>query len=131
MVKKFDPIDVHVGQRLKQRRTMAGLSQEKLGTAVGVSFQMVQKYENGSCWVGASRLMKVAKALDVPVSWFFDGFKGTMPKGLTVAEEKKALDESLMSSRETVELLKAYYQLPEAVRKHVLGMVKGLDAEEK
>lgn len=125
-----DPIDTHVGQRLRLRRTMTGLSQEKLGEAIGVSFQMVQKYERGDCRVGASRLMKISDALNVPVSFFFEGFQDARPEGLRlVAEDKNTLDEKIFQNKETIELLKAYYALPEAVRKHVLGMVKGLDKE--
>ncbi|PZP40496.1 MAG: transcriptional regulator [Pseudomonas fluorescens] len=124
-----DPIDTHVGQRLRLRRTMAGMSQERLGEAIGVSFQMVQKYERGDCRVGASRLMKISSALSVPVAFFFEGFAGDVPTGMSVAEEKKALDEKMLQTKETIDLLKAYYALPEAVRKHVLGMVKGLDKD--
>lgn len=124
-----DPIDTHVGQRLRLRRTMTGMSQERLGDAIGVSFQMVQKYERGDCRVGASRLMKISSALGVPVSFFFEGFQGAAP-ALAVAEDKKGLDEKVLHSKETIDLLKAYYSLPEAVRKHVLGMIKGLDKEQ-
>lgn len=122
-----DPIDLYVGQRLRLRRTMAGMSQERLGDSIGVSFQMVQKYERGDCRVGASRLMKISSALSVPVAFFFEGFSGAVPEGMSLAEEKKTLDDKVLHSKETIELLKAYYALPEAVRKHVLGMVKGLD----
>jgi transcriptional regulator with XRE-family HTH domain len=124
-----DPIDTHVGQRLRLRRTMAGMSQERLGEAIGVSFQMVQKYERGDCRVGASRLMKISGALNVPVSFFFEGFAGALPSGMSVAEDKKVLDDKIFQSKETIDLLKAYYALPESVRKHVLGMVKGLDKD--
>lgn len=121
-----DPIDTHVGQRLRLRRMMAGLSQEKLGTAIGVSFQMVQKYERGDCRVGASRLMKIAQALSVPVAFFFEGFNGAAPVA-GLAEEKKGVDAAVFQSKETIELLKAYYALPEAMRKHVLGIVKSFE----
>lgn len=121
-----DPIDLHVGQRLRMRRMMTGLSQEKLGNAIGVSFQMVQKYERGDCRVGASRLMKIAQALTVPVAFFFDGFAGATP-AMGLAEEKKGVDASVLQTKETIELLKAYYALPEAMRKHVMTIVKTFD----
>lgn len=124
-----DPIDTHVGQRLRLRRTMAGMSQERLGDSIGVSFQMVQKYERGDCRVGASRLMKISSALGVPVDFFFEGFTGAVPAGLSVAEEKKALDDKVFQTKESIDLLKAYYSLPESVRKHVLAMIKGLDKD--
>ncbi len=125
-----DPIDTHVGQRLRLRRTMTGMSQERLGDAIGVSFQMVQKYERGDCRVGASRLMKIASALGVQVAFFFEGFTGAVPAGLTVAEEKNTLDDKVLHTKETIDLLKAYYSLPDVVRKHVLGMIKGLDKDQ-
>ena len=67
-----DPIDVHVGSRLRMRRNMLGMSQEKLGEAVGLTFQQIQKYERGANRVGASRLYQFARVLDVPVSFFYD-----------------------------------------------------------
>jgi transcriptional regulator with XRE-family HTH domain len=123
MNRQFDPIDLHVAQRLKLRRSLLGFTQDRLAQAVGVSFQMVQKYEKGESRVGASRLMKIAEALDVPVSWFFEGCR---PVNLAVAEETPAFDEDVLSRRETTDVLKAYYALPESMRKHVLGMMKGL-----
>ena len=65
------PVDVHVGARMRQRRTLLGMSQEKLGTAVGLTFQQIQKYERGSIRIGSSRLFQFAKVLDVSVSYFF------------------------------------------------------------
>lgn len=124
-----DPIDSHVGQRLRMRRMMAGLSQEKLGNAIGVSFQMVQKYERGDCRVGASRLMKIAQALSVPVAFFFDGFTGGAPVA-GLAEEKKGVDAGVFQTKETIDLLKAYYALPEDMRKHVMGIVKSFEKKD-
>lgn len=130
--KKGDPIDGHVGARLKLRRNMMGWSQEKLGQAIGVSFQMVQKYERGSCRVGASRLMKIANALNVPVSWFFEGGSASMSGAhLRVAEDKLTLDDDMLQSKETLELLKAYYALNENMRKHVLGMIKAMEEQKE
>ncbi|MBI1308393.1 MAG: helix-turn-helix domain-containing protein [Proteobacteria bacterium] len=124
MPKHRDPVDLHVGLRLRLRRNMLGLSQDKLGSAIGVSFQMVQKYERGDCRVGASRLMKIAQSLDVPVSWFFEGFAGKDAKSMRVAEDKATLDEGMLHSKETMDLLKAYYTLPEKLRRNVLTMMK-------
>lgn len=122
-----DPIDAHVGQRLKLRRGLLGWSQDKLAQAVGVSFQQVQKYENGANRVGASRLMNMSQILGVPVAYFFEGFGENVTANLPlVAEDAAVLDDGIFEKRETLELLKAYYALPEAMRKHVLGMVKGM-----
>lgn len=129
-----DPIDVHVGSRIKLRRGLTGTTQGKLADAVGVSFQMVQKYEKGDCRVGASRLLQVARALQVPVAWFFEGFKADaahLSAGQMVAEDTFSIDERQLHSKETLDLLKAYYALPENVRKHFLNMIKGLEKGEK
>lgn len=72
-VKRTNPIDVHVGSRIRLRRTMTGVSQEKLGEGLGITFQQVQKYEKGTNRVGASRLQAIADLLNVPVAYFFDG----------------------------------------------------------
>src|SRR5215208_5533266 len=69
---KPNPIDVHVGSRVRLRRTLLGMSQEKLGEAIGLTFQQVQKYERGANRIGASRLFDLSRVLDVPVSFFFD-----------------------------------------------------------
>jgi transcriptional regulator with XRE-family HTH domain len=120
-----DPIDAHVGQRLKARRQLLGMSQEKLGNAVGVSFQQVQKYESGANRVGASRLLQLGKVLGTSVAYFFDGFAGD--KKLMVAEDKTGIDEGVFSKKESIDLLKAYYALPEKIRPQVLKMVKALN----
>jgi transcriptional regulator with XRE-family HTH domain len=120
-----DPIDIYVGQRMKARRQLLGMSQEKLGNAVGVSFQQVQKYESGANRVGASRLMQLAKVLGTSVAYFFDGFAGD--KKLMVAEDKTGIDEGVFSKKESIDLLKAYYALPENIRPQVVKMVKALN----
>jgi transcriptional regulator with XRE-family HTH domain len=91
------PIDVHVGLRIRQRRRFLDMSQEKLGVAIGLTFQMVQKYEIGSNSVPASRLVEVAKALDVPPSFFFEG--------------PRLRAKMLLHTRETIELVRAYFMV--------------------
>lgn len=128
-----DPIDAHVAQRLKLQRELTGFTQDRLGQAVGVSFQMIQKYENAACRVGASRLMKIAKVLNVPVSWFFEGFGSTYIAAAgsqpMLAQSKASIDDSLFGKKETLDLLKAYYALPEHLRKHVLAMVQSMETK--
>ena len=75
--KKPNPIDIHVGSRIRLRRNMLGMSQEKLGESLGITFQQIQKYEKGTNRVGASRLQAIASILDVPVAFFFDDVAGT------------------------------------------------------
>ena len=82
---KSHPVDAHVGIRMRQRRTLLGMSQTRLGDAVGLTFQQVQKYERGANRVGSSRLFEFAKALDVPVSYFFDEMPGNVLAGRPMA----------------------------------------------
>ncbi|MDD9912245.1 MAG: helix-turn-helix transcriptional regulator [Alphaproteobacteria bacterium] len=127
-VSKPNPVDIHVGKRLKQRRTLLGVSQEKLADALGITFQQVQKYENGSNRVGASRLFQIGRVLEVPVSFFFDGYA---PKSsASIAEDTPSLEEDLMARRETLTLVRSYYAIEnEKVRKKVLDMIKSMAAE--
>jgi transcriptional regulator with XRE-family HTH domain len=145
MATEKDPIDIHVGAKLRLRRTGVKLSQEKLAEALGITFQQVQKYENGSNRVGASRLFQVARILNVPVSYFFEGF--TLPVAdptvrLMAAESQndltpypqqpetgKAAPTSSREAKEINDLLAAFKAIPNpAVRKKVLDMIKSLAA---
>ena len=110
-----DPVDVHVGRRLRQARFLAGMSQEELGAGIGVSFQAVQKYEHGENRLSASRLYKAARLLDRPVSFFFDELGG----------ETTAAGSSKGFTREEIELVRHFRQIPsEEVREHLLQMTK-------
>jgi transcriptional regulator with XRE-family HTH domain len=144
---RASPIDVHVGSRIRLRRTLMGLSQERLGEALGLTFQQVQKYERGINRVGASRLYDLSRALDVPISFFFDDMaEGTLgafspgPSGLGArrsfgfADRQDAItappDDS-MGRRETLELVRAYYRITDpAVRKRLFELVKSLAPDE-
>lgn len=111
-----NPIDIHVGRRLRLRRTLLGLSQEKLAEAIGLTFQQVQKYERGTNRVGASRLYEVSRVLDVPVAYFYDEMgPDVADKGrdhlMGVAEEPVPYEADPMSKRETLELVRAYYKI--------------------
>ncbi|RUY60953.1 XRE family transcriptional regulator, partial [Mesorhizobium sp. M7A.F.Ca.CA.001.13.1.1] len=77
--KKPNPIDIHVGSRIRLRRNMLGMSQEKLGENLGITFQQIQKYEKGTNRVGASRLQAIASILGVPVAFFFEDAPGQEP----------------------------------------------------
>jgi len=109
-----DPVDVHVGRRLRQARFLAGMSQEELGTGIGVSFQAVQKYEHGENRLSASRLFKAARLLDRPISFFFEELGG-----------EAAAKETNGFSREEIELVRHFRQIPsDEVREHLLQMTK-------
>jgi transcriptional regulator with XRE-family HTH domain len=85
-----NPIDVHVGKRLRLRRTLLGMSQERLGESLGLTFQQVQKYERGANRIGSSRLFELGQILDVPVSFFFDDMPGTAGVGFTSTSGTKS-----------------------------------------
>lgn len=120
-------VDEHVGSRLKQRRTLMGLSQEKLAESVGITFQQVQKYENGANRVSAGRLYEFSKILNVPVSFFFDTL-GASANAAGMAENDQAgfdHEDDVMSRRETMDLVRTYYQVQnEEQRKDLLKMIK-------
>jgi len=127
---KPNPIDVHVGSRVRLRRTLLGLSQEKLGEALNLTFQQIQKYERGANRIGSSRLFQLANVLDVPVSFFFDDMPdeiaGSRPPGLGESTVPKFEQEKL-SRRETLELVRAYYRVADpAVRKRIFELVKAV-----
>ncbi len=129
-----NPIDVHVGQQIRQRRTSLGISQEQLGTALGVSFQQVQKYERGLNRVGASRLHDLMRALDVPIGYFFEAAPGgrAEPSGGTrgMHELQENLDGDVLSRRETLDLIRAFSRITDTgVRRHVLELVRSLGSD--
>ncbi|MBF0325923.1 MAG: helix-turn-helix transcriptional regulator [Alphaproteobacteria bacterium] len=129
---KPNPIDVHVGSRVRLRRTLLGMSQEHLGEALGLTFQQVQKYERGANRISASRLFDLARVLDVPVTFFYEEMdEETMaasPRHMVRATvDPPDAAEALMAQRETLELVRAYYRIvdPE-VRKQVHELAKAL-----
>ncbi len=132
-----NPIDVHVGSRIRLRRTLLGLSQERLGEALGLTFQQVQKYERGINRVGASRLFDLARVLDVPIAFFYDDMPPSvgapLPAAAAVsgfADQQDAFGDDTLSRRETLELVRAYYRITDvSVRKRVFELIKSLATE--
>ncbi|WP_375205270.1 helix-turn-helix domain-containing protein [Hyphococcus sp.] len=124
------PIDVHVGRRLRQRRRLLGLTQEKLAQAVDIRFQQIQKYESGSNRISASRLWSLAKALDVSITYFFEGMNGAEPKlAMDLREEfgfAEAPAEGLLDEKETMDLVRYYYRLEEEPRRRLLDLARAL-----
>jgi transcriptional regulator with XRE-family HTH domain len=131
-VRAPNPVDVHVGTRVRLRRTLLGMTQTGLGDAIGLTFQQVQKYERGVNRIGSSRLFDLARVLDVPINFFFD----EMPKDVAtkfggpskgMAEGAEEFDPDIVSKRETLELVRAYYKIESPqVRKRLFEMVKAL-----
>ena len=126
------PLDLHVGNRLRMRRLRQNLTQEKLANLVGLTFQQVQKYEHGSNRISASRLYEIATALQVPVSYFYEdlpsdipSFEGMSEQGQTPIDGQAELSEADMSSRETADLVRAYYRvLDPKKRKKILDLIR-------
>jgi transcriptional regulator with XRE-family HTH domain len=128
-----NPIDVHVGSRVRLRRTLLGLSQEKLGEALGLTFQQVQKYERGANRIGASRLFDLSCVLDVPISFFYDDMSSDTsaksPRNIVGLADQavEPFEPDPLAKRETLELVRAYYRIKEpAVRKRILELTKAL-----
>lgn len=128
MPKIPNPIDRHVHARVRMRRMLAGISQEKLGDALGLTFQQVQKYEKGSNRVSASRLQQMATMLDVPVSYFFDGAPiGDTPTGGFSETASIAYVSDFLATSEGVQLTKAFIRITSAsVRRKIVDLVEAL-----
>ncbi len=134
------PIDVHVGSRIRLRRTLLGMSQERLGEALGLTFQQVQKYERGVNRVGASRLFDLSRVLDVPISFFFDDMpeslastygSNTSRRATGFSEMQDGFTDDALNRRETLELVRAYYRITDpAVRKRVFDLIKSMGPTE-
>ncbi|MDF1768130.1 helix-turn-helix transcriptional regulator [Maricaulis sp.] len=118
-------IDLHVGKRLRRRRRLLGLTQQQLAESVGIRFQQIQKYECGANRVSASRLFELAESLDVPVQYFYEGLS---KRDEMHGDETLAAD--VLSQKETVDLIRAYYRLGERPRKRLLELAKSLEPEE-
>ncbi|MBT5111063.1 MAG: helix-turn-helix transcriptional regulator [Rhodospirillaceae bacterium] len=128
-----NPVDVHVGGRVRLRRTFLSMSQEKLGDAIGLTFQQVQKYERGANRIGSSRLFDLSRVLDVPVSFFFDDMppeiEGRAPRKSTGLAEApiESFEADPLTKRETLDLVRAYYRVGDpAVRRRLFDLAKSL-----
>lgn len=127
--KKPNPIDIHVGARIKLKRTMNGLSQEKLADQLGITFQQVQKYEKASNRIGASRLKEIADFLGVPVGFFYEGLS---PVRQGFAEEgSAAFVTDFLATSEGLELNRSFLKIKDPqVRKRILDLVRTLSSDE-
>ncbi len=114
------PVDVHVGGRVKARRTLIGMSQEELGTHVGLTFQQIQKYEQGKNRIAASRLWRFSLILGRPISWFFEG----------IGKQKRKGDD-LLAKRETLNLVRNLSACDPDVQKHVAAMIHAVAGKAK
>ncbi|MDF3348905.1 MULTISPECIES: helix-turn-helix domain-containing protein [Sulfitobacter] len=116
-------VDVHVGKRIRQRRWLTGMTQQKLAELVGIKFQQIQKYETGANRVSASRLWDIADALGVPVSFFFEGLKD---EEVAEGAPMDGLPADLMADKEAMELVRSYYAIPENQRRRLFELARVL-----
>jgi transcriptional regulator with XRE-family HTH domain len=126
------PVDIHVGQKLRSKRVMIGMSQEELGQAVGVTFQQIQKYEKGLNRIGSSRLYEFSKILNVPVSYFFEDMAGenNLNDANGVAEPNGSFDHLRLDNKEVLNLVRAYSLITDIeVRKKMLSLIKSLSTD--
>ena len=125
-----NPVDRHVGSRVRMRRMMMGMSQEKLGDAIGLTFQQVQKYEKGTNRIGASRLQQISRTLQVPVSFFFEGapMEAGGP-GETDAPSPSFVSDFLASA-DGLALTKAFMQIKDSkLRRRIVDLVEGIASQ--
>lgn len=126
-----NPIDVHVGSRVRLRRVLIGMSQEKLGEQLGITFQQVQKYEKGTNRIGASRLYHIGQVLGVPVSFFYEDAPGTsQPRDGFGETESERFVVDFISSAEGLQLNKAFLRIADPkVRRKVVELVQAVSDE--
>ncbi|MBN9250350.1 MAG: transcriptional regulator [Mesorhizobium sp. 61-13] len=131
--KKPNPIDIHVGGRIRLRRNMLGMSQEKLGENLGITFQQIQKYEKGTNRVGASRLQAIASILEVPPAFFFEDAPGQEPSAGRGFAEDSSMNSVMefCSSTEGLQLNRAFVKITDTkVRRRILDLVKSLSQDD-
>src|SRR3984893_14801430 len=136
MTKKApSPIDKHVGSRVRMRRMMLGMSQEKLGDALGLTFQQVQKYEKGTNRIGASRLQQISQILQVPVAFFFEGaphLAGGPTPGATEPAPSPAYVSDFLAPSDGLSLTKAFMRIPDAkLRRRIVDLVQQMAGEDE
>jgi transcriptional regulator with XRE-family HTH domain len=115
------PVDVHVGKRIRQRRWLTGMTQQQLAQKVGIKFQQIQKYETGANRVSASRLWDIADALEVPVSFFFEGIEAENSQ-----ETSASVPADIMGDKEALDLVRSYYSIPENQRRRLFELARVL-----
>ncbi len=116
-----NPVDAHVGQRVLQRRRMVGMTQKQLGDRIGIGFQQIHKFETGRNRISAGGMWDIAAAMEVPVSFFYEGLDGKLPD----TGEARG---DILTDKETLELVRAYYAIPENQRRQLFGLAVALAA---
>ena len=116
------PVDVHVGKRIRHRRWLVGMTQQQLAEQLGIKFQQIQKYETGANRVSASRLWDIADALDVSVSFFFEGLETEQDAPVSAA----AMPSDILGDKEALDLVRSYYAIPENQRRRLFELARVL-----
>lgn len=116
------PVDVYVGQRIRQRRCLIGMTQQQLAEQVGIKFQQIQKYETGANRVSASRLWEISDALAVPVSYFFEG----VPDTPMAEPSHSGIPADILADKEMSVLLRSYYSMPENKRRSIVDLARAM-----
>ena len=116
------PVDIHVGKRVRHRRWLIGMTQQQLAEKVGIKFQQIQKYETGANRISASRLWDIADAMDVPVSFFFEG----LDEAEKSAAAETPVPTDLMGDKEALDLIRSYYSIPENQRRRLFELARVL-----
>lgn len=130
MTRGPNPIDVHVGSRVRLRRTLLGMSQEKLAEALGLTFQQVQKYERGLNRIGSSNLYKISRVLGVSVEFFFEDMNDELAENLLAPAKEDRFDMRQIGKRETIQLVRNFYSIEDAgTREEIFSLVKRLAGE--
>ena len=117
------PVDIHVGKRVRHRRWLVGMTQQQLAEKVGIKFQQIQKYETGANRVSASRLWDISEALDVPVSFFFEGIDDGVAADAGADMQVPA---DLLGDKEALDLIRSYYAIPENQRRRLFDLARVL-----
>ncbi|MCC1493682.1 helix-turn-helix domain-containing protein [Cognatishimia sp. F0-27] len=122
------PVDVHVGKRVRHRRWLVGMTQQQLAQKVGIKFQQIQKYETGANRISASRLWDIADALDVPVSFFFEGIEADQVENAETskAEKSESVPADILGDKEALDLVRSYYAIPENQRRRLFELARVL-----
>ena len=119
-------VDVHVGKRIRQRRWLTGMTQQKLAELVGIKFQQIQKYETGMNRISASRLWDIAETLGVPITFFFEGYEGAELEIEIIRDETPSAKGDLLGDKEALELVRSYYAIPENQRRKLFDLARVL-----
>jgi len=121
------PIDLHVGNRVRQRRRLLGMTQQRLADSVSIRFQQIQKYESGANRISASRLWTLSQALEVPISYFFEGVdEGAYASGV----DSSGVSTDVFQNKDTIALVRAFYTMNDEPRRRLLDLAKAMSGNE-